>query len=252
MEDRKVKGNEGEQGELEEQMERCSFGEVSDCLVVEVVEELVGGGGAEGEGGAGGEGGGGDEGVKLLKEWGVRSQVASLVFDTTSSNSSAEVGACRWLEDHISEAVLWAACRHHILELHVNRVVAAITGHTKDPGVKLFRRLKMEWSTFSTSGLPRWMEEEAAEVLAWGQGHLLEGTFARGDYREFLQLVVVTLGGEREEGFTFKIPGADHHARWMSKGIKMFLLSHQFRLSEEEQEQVSRIVIFVIVIYARA
>ena len=50
-----MKGNEGEQGELEEQMERCSFGKVSDCLVVEVVEELVGGGGAEGEGGAGGK-----------------------------------------------------------------------------------------------------------------------------------------------------------------------------------------------------
>ena len=92
-------------------------------------------------------------------------------------------------------------------------------------------------------------------VLAWGQGHLLEGTFPRGDYREFLQLVVVSLGGEREKGFTFKVPGADHHARWMSKGIyylKMFLLSHQFRLSEEEREQVRRIVIIVIINYARA
>ena len=48
--------------------------------------------------------------------------------------------------------------------------------------------------TFSTSNLPRWMEEEAAEVLAWGQGHLLEGTFPRGDYREFLQLVVSPWG----------------------------------------------------------
>lgn len=203
--------------------------------------------------------------VKLLEEWEVRGQVASLVFDTTSTNSSAKVGACRWLEDFIKSPVLWAACRHHILELHVNRVVAAITGHTKDPGVKLFRRLKVEWSrmtidysnlrTFSTSDLPRWMEEEAAAVLAWGQRHLVEGTFARGDYREFLQLVVVCLGGGREDGFTFRIPGADHHARWMSKGIyylKLFLLSHQFRLSEEEKEQVSRIVIFVIIIYARA
>ena len=151
--------------------------------------------------------------------------------------------------------MLWAACRHHVLELFVNNVVEAITGHTEDPGVRLFRRFKKEWSrmtidysnlcTFSTSNLPRWMEEEAAEVLAWGQGHLLEGTFPRGDYREFLQLVVVSLGGEREEGFTFKVPGADHHARWMSKGMKM--LSHQFRLSEEEWEQVRRIVIFVII-----
>ena len=100
--------------------------------------------------------------------------------------------------------MLWAACRHHVLELFVNKVVEAITGHTEDPGVRLFRRFKKEWSrmtidysnlcTFSTSNLPRWMEEEAAEVLAWGQGHLLEGTFPRGDYREFLQLVVSPWG----------------------------------------------------------
>ena len=34
--------------------------------------------------------------------------------------------------------------------------------------------------------------------------------------------------------------------------LKMFLLSHQFRLSEEEREQVRRIVIIVIINYARA
>ena len=100
--------------------------------------------------------------------------------------------------------MLWAACRHHVLELFVNNVVEAITGHTEDPGVRLFSRLKKEWSrmmidysnlcTFSTSNLPRWMEEEAAAVLTWGQGHLLEGTFPRGDYREFLQLVVSPWG----------------------------------------------------------
>ena len=65
-----MKGDEGEQGELEEQMERCSFGEVSDCLVVEVVEELVAGGGAEGEGrgGSSSKSKGGDVGDAEEKE----------------------------------------------------------------------------------------------------------------------------------------------------------------------------------------
>ena len=51
MEDSKVdddEGEQGEKGELEEQMEQRGFGEVPGCLLVEVVEELVDGGGAEG------------------------------------------------------------------------------------------------------------------------------------------------------------------------------------------------------------
>ena len=88
-------------------------------------------------------------------------------------------------------------------------------------------------------------------MLEWGEEHLQLGTFARGDYREFLQLAMVCLGGNKE-GFTFRQPGADHHAWWMSKGVyylKMFLLSHHFQLSEEEQEQITKIVTFVLIIY---
>ena len=95
---------------------------------------------------------------------------------------------------------------------------------------------------------------EAAKVLEWGEEHLQLGTFARGDYREFLQLAMVCLGGNKE-GFTFRQPGADHHARWMSKGVyylNMFLLSHHFQLSEEEQEQITKIVTFVLIIYLKS
>ena len=65
---------------------------------------------------------------------------------------------------------------------------------------------------------------------------------------------MVCLGGNKE-GFTFRQPGADHHARWMSKGVyylKMFLLSHHFQLSEEEQEQITKIVTFVLIIYLKS
>ena len=137
----------------------------------------------------------------MLKSWGIKKEVVSLVFDTTSSNSSGEVGACFLLEEWVGLPVLWAACRHHVLELHIGKVVRAITGLTKDPGVKMFRRLRDQWhtldidytnlTTFDSSNLPMWMKREAEEVLLWGQGHLQSSTFPRGDYKEFLQLVVI-------------------------------------------------------------
>ena len=68
-----------------------------------------------------------------------------------------------WLETPI----LYLACRHHVYELHVKRVVQEMTGLTKDPGVPLFRRLKKEWHTlnidynnltkFDYSSVPDWV-----------------------------------------------------------------------------------------------
>ena len=45
----------------------------------------------------------------------------------------------------------------------------------------------------------------------------------RGDYKEFLELAKVFLGGsiDRKKGYTYiiQVPGADHHAHWMPKSI---------------------------------
>lgn len=201
---------------------------------------------------------------EVMMKWNIRHQVVNLVFDTTASNSSGEVGACTYLEMWVGSPILWTACRHHIYELHVNRMVEAVTGKTKDPGVGLFRRLKSEWHSlfidyndlvlFNYNSVPDWMEEEARAVLQWGEAELEKGTWPRDDYKEFLELVVVSLGGH-VKNFKFRLPGADHHARWMSKGIyymKTWLLSHVFILTEEEKDQVSRIFNFTVVIYAKA
>ena len=50
-----------------------------------------------------------------------------------------------------------------------------------------------------TSRTPE-LQEEAKSVLKWAQNKLLKGTFPRTDYREFLELVIVTLGGGRLRG----------------------------------------------------
>jgi hypothetical protein len=56
----------------------------------------------------------------------------------------------------------------------------------------------------------------------------------RCDYKEFLELAKLILGETttRKKGYSYHLqrPGADHHARWMSKCIytmKMCLLLHQ-------------------------
>ena len=201
---------------------------------------------------------------QVLMDWNIKQQVVSVVFDTTASNSSGDVGACYYLELYADSPIFWTACRHHIYELHIKKVTEVVTGQTKDPGVDLYRRLKAEWHSlaidydnlvlFDYNGVPEWMAEEAKAVLKWGVEHLDKGTWPREDYREFLMLVVVSLGG-KISSFRFRLPGPDHHARWMSKGIyviKIYLLSNVFKLSEVELSNIRRIFIFTLVIYAKA
>ena len=81
----------------------------------------------------------------ILINWDIKKEVVSKLFDTTASNSSGEVGACIFLEKWVGYPFLSAACHHHIYELNEGRLVQAVTGQTKDPGVGLFRRLKAKW-----------------------------------------------------------------------------------------------------------
>ena len=68
-----------------------------------------------------------------------------------------------------------------------------------------------------------------------------------------MELVVVSLGGT-VTNFKFKLPGPDHHARWMSKCLyilKIKLLSNQFKLFEDEIRQVTDLAEFIILFYAK-
>ena len=81
----------------------------------------------------------------MLGSWNIRDEIVSLVFDTTATNSSGAVGACFHLELWLGRPILWTACRHHMFELHIGRMVESIWGDTKEPGVALFRRLRDFW-----------------------------------------------------------------------------------------------------------
>ena len=55
-----------------------------------------------------------------------------MVFNTTSANTSAESGACKYLEEYIDTPILWLACHHHVYQLQLQRVVQEIFTRTKD------------------------------------------------------------------------------------------------------------------------
>ena len=196
---------------------------------------------------------------EMLLDWDMKEEVCGMVFDTTSSNTGAEIGACVSLENWLETPILWLACRHHVHELHVKRVFQEITGQTKDPGVSMFRRLKSQWYTleidysnlvrFDYSSVPEWVQEEGRAVLAWAEKHLAKKTWPRADYQELLILTIISLGGD-VPGFQFMLPGPDHHARWMSKKIytlKINLLLRIFMMTEQEQAQVQEISKYILI-----
>ena len=202
--------------------------------------------------------------VEMLRKWKIFDQVVGIVFDTTSSNTGSKSGACLLLEEYLGRSILWLACRHHIYELHIKHVVEAVTGNTQDPGVKLFRRLKSEWNSleldytrlikFDYAESSSWLCDQARDVLGWAEEHYMMGTWPRNDYKELLELVIVWLGG-KVNTFTFKFPGADHHARWLSKAIyymKLALLSKQFIMEEKDQQEVTILAEFIGLFYAKA
>ena len=78
----------------------------------------------------------------------------------------------------------------------------------------------------------------------------------RGDYQEYLELTKLILGGsiDRKNGYDYQIqrPGADHHARWMSKAIyilKMPLLIHQLDLHWRTKKKIQQMTLFAVFVY---
>ena len=69
------------------------------------------------------------------------------------------------------------------------------------------------------------------------------------DYRELLEICVVTLSGVQKRGIRFSRPGALHRARWMAKGsytVKVFLFRGQFRLTAAKTQIIRLCALFVV------
>lgn len=81
----------------------------------------------------------------------------------------------------------------------------------------------------------------------------------RGDYREFLDLVVVLLGGVLPQKTTgkaiFKKPGAMSTTRWMAKvlySLKTWMFGRQLKLSRDLDTKLFKLNVFISRVYVRA
>ena len=95
---------------------------------------------------------------------------------------------------------------------------------------------------------------ESKSILTWATDTLIKSHQKRDDYREFLKLVIIILGGIPPRGIHFMAPGAMHHARWMSKviySLKVWMFKAQFKLTQKEEQGLKRIVLFIVKIYMK-
>ena len=62
----------------------------------------------------------------------------------------------------------------------------------------------------------------SSSTIPYIKEQLLNTELHRADYKEYLELALLYLGEQptRKKGsYVLRRPGADHHARWMSKAI---------------------------------
>ena len=129
----------------------------------------------------------------------------------------------------------------------------------------LFKFLKTSWDSLNLADLqlptiPSYYQKKVPALLAFinyrlepENAHLLP----RCDYKELLELAKLFLGGciNRKKGYIFQLqrPGADHHARWMSKAIytlKLSFAQHQIACFPwQKKYKVKKMALFIVFTY---
>ena len=194
---------------------------------------------------------------KTVDKWGVLESVVGISFDTTSSNTGKTKGAAKLIEDLLDKVLLWLACRHHIGELYIKAAHCSIYEDDTSPYYMMFDSFCDHWHELDKNRIHFMMERVAyndhqifQEKVAFCQDQLAR-YHPRDDYKEFLELVLVTLGS-RPRNFTFKIPGAYNKARWLCVCIymlKIFLFRGQLGLSRAEECNLERLCRFICLVY---
>lgn len=202
--------------------------------------------------------------VQCLEEWNLQSRVVAMCFDTTSSNTGIHNGACILIERKLDKELLHLACRHHIMELLAGAAFAVSMSPSSAPEVLLFKRFQQRWSfidqgNFSTSAdaseLADILNPVKVQIIDFAEGRLAGEKLVRDDYREFLELSIIFLGGSPQRGIHFMAPGPMHHARWMSKviySLKVWMFRSQFRLTAFEEKGLLQMCLFAVILYLKA
>ncbi|KAK0050926.1 hypothetical protein Bpfe_019652 [Biomphalaria pfeifferi] len=154
-----------------------------------------------------------------------------MCFDTTVSNTGLHTGACHLIEERLSKDLLHLPCRHHILEIVVEKAFTAMKFEASSgPDIAIFKRFRDFWQDIDQTNFDTASDEVAITSFKEHVIRFAETTLAisqpRDDYEELLELTIIFLGGSPPKGIRFKAPGALHHARWMAKiiyGLKIWI-----------------------------
>ena len=200
-----------------------------------------------------------DEVVSTLTEWNLTDNVVGMCFDTTSSNTGWLSGAAVRIENQLQKPLLWLPCRKHIAELILKAAWESVFGRDMSPYFAEFKHFQDVWwkhlDKTKTSPLEhkKWMNIPIKEAIAECE-RALTGSFARDDYKECLELVLIVLGAKPSRTYHFKKPGAFHKARWMAPmiyGLKLFLFRVQMKKPAEDQKKLEKFSVFICLFYIR-
>lgn len=200
-----------------------------------------------------------------LADWNAIDDIAAVSFDTTNSNSGPNNGAIALLERKLGKTLLKLACRHHVYEVILKGVFDIKFGTTSGPDVGIFKRFQIQWlqidKTKFKSGI---VDEQVRDVLDVVKNDVIEfckkqlkkkNNTPRDDYKEFLELVIIFLGGhEGKNNIQFRQPGPMHHARWMAKAIyclKIFMFASEFTLTTRELNALRDVCLFIVKFYVK-
>lgn len=202
--------------------------------------------------------------AKAIHEWDVAQDISGMSFDTTTANTGHLNGACVLLEQKFGKELLWLACRHHMCEILCGDVFRKLFGTTSGPNVSLFQKFRDYWprinheayKSCSDSRLGGCLASLKQETLVFCQDVLTgkAGTIPREDYRELVELTLIFLGERPPRGIHFRMPGAFHHARWMSKllyVLKINLFRDQFQLTRQESKASLEFGLFISLLYVK-
>ena len=136
-------------------------------------------------------------------------------------------GACVYFEQILQRDLLCLPCRHHIYELILSGAFDEKISQSSGPTISIFKKFQESWPKISKQKFIPGIKDEYVrqpiqdtnEVLEFAMQTLQKVKHPREDYREFVELVIIFLGGTPPRGISFSGPGAFRHARWMAKAI---------------------------------
>ena len=202
--------------------------------------------------------------IHTMEELGVdTSNIVGLVFDTTSVNSGIHQGVVVQLQRYFGRDLLELACRHHIAELVSGAACSTVYGDTESPRENCFITFSKTWQQIDRSSytLPciksPFLKNLQYQTVDFLTNFLNEDQCVlRDDYKELPLLTLLYLGGSMPKDVPIYAPGAQSHARWMSKiiySIKIALFRDQlhdvFKL--ELLKKITTLVTFLTLFYVQ-